>query len=56
MTRLRSQINANGSLLSKYDILSMTPTSEKAFQLACTDLSMPGPNQVGLTASSGGSY
>lgn len=32
--------------MKEYDILSVQPTSDKALQLACTDLSNPGPNQV----------
>ncbi|EIW69662.1 hypothetical protein TREMEDRAFT_62531 [Tremella mesenterica DSM 1558] len=40
--------NSNTSLLKQYDILSVQPTTEKAFQLACTDLSNPGPNQISI--------
>ena len=36
-------------MLKEYDILSVQPMTEKAFQLACTDLALPGPNQVRLT-------
>jgi hypothetical protein len=42
------QIASNTSILREYDILSCHPTNEKAMQLACTDLSNPGPNQVSL--------
>ena len=45
------QTSANTILLSEYDVLSAQPTSEKALQLACTDLSNPGPNQVRRTLS-----
>lgn len=40
------QTSANTNTLKEYDILSVQPTSDKALQLACTDLSNPGPNQV----------
>ncbi|ODO06142.1 hypothetical protein L198_01374 [Cryptococcus wingfieldii CBS 7118] len=39
---------ANTQALRAYDILSVAPTTEKSFQLACTDLSNPGPNQISI--------
>ncbi|WVQ73789.1 hypothetical protein IAR50_003369 [Cryptococcus sp. DSM 104548] len=39
---------ANTQALRPYDILSVAPTTDKSFQLACTDLSNPGPNQVSI--------
>ncbi|RSH91304.1 hypothetical protein EHS25_009603 [Saitozyma podzolica] len=41
-------IASNTSILREYDILSCYPTNEKAMQLACTDLSNPGPNQLSI--------
>ncbi|AFR93950.1 hypothetical protein CNAG_02740 [Cryptococcus neoformans var. grubii H99] len=38
----------NTSALRNYDILSVSPTTDKSFQLACTDLSNPGPNQISI--------
>ena len=34
--------------MKEYDILSVAPTSDKALQLACTDLCLPGPNQISI--------
>lgn len=45
------QTAANTNVLKQYDILSCQPTNDKALQLACTDLSNPGPNQVSSTAN-----
>lgn len=42
------QAATNTNALSQYDILSVAPTSDKALQLACTDLCLPGPNQISI--------
>ncbi|WVO12971.1 hypothetical protein L204_100580 [Cryptococcus depauperatus] len=39
---------ANTSALRNYDIISVAPSTDKSFQLACTDLSNPGPNQISI--------
>ena len=41
-----SQTGANANTLRDYDLLSVQPMDDKALQIACTDLSNPGPNQV----------
>ncbi|WVQ98680.1 hypothetical protein IAU59_005811 [Kwoniella sp. CBS 9459] len=46
--RVHPLTGANTNALRNYDILSVSPTSEKAFQLACTDMSNPGPNQISI--------
>ncbi|WWC69507.1 uncharacterized protein I206_103449 [Kwoniella pini CBS 10737] len=46
--RVHPLTSQNTNTLKAYDILSVAPTSEKAFQLACTDLSNPGPNQISI--------
>ncbi|WVW83170.1 hypothetical protein I302_105188 [Kwoniella bestiolae CBS 10118] len=46
--RVHPLTSQNTSTLKQYDILSVAPTSDKAFQLACTDLSNPGPNQISI--------
>ncbi|WRT67089.1 uncharacterized protein IL334_004055 [Kwoniella shivajii] len=46
--RVHPLTSQNTNALKNYDILSVYPTSEKAFQLACTDLSNPGPNQIAI--------
>ncbi|WVQ70140.1 uncharacterized protein L199_008365 [Kwoniella botswanensis] len=46
--RVHPLTSQNTNTLKNYDILSVAPTSEKAFQLACTDLSNPGPNQISI--------
>jgi ribonuclease P/MRP protein subunit RPP1 len=45
---LTFQTSSNTGILKEYDILSVLPTSEKALQLACTELSNPGPNQISI--------
>ena len=46
--RLMKKAATNTNALSQYDILSVAPTSDKALQLACTDLCLPGPNQISI--------
>ncbi|WWC90106.1 uncharacterized protein L201_005039 [Kwoniella dendrophila CBS 6074] len=46
--RVHPLTSQNTNALKQYDILSIAPTSDKAFQLACTDLSNPGPNQISI--------
>ncbi|WVF72248.1 hypothetical protein IAT40_007060 [Kwoniella sp. CBS 6097] len=46
--RVHPLTGANSNALRNYDILSVSPTSEKAFQLACTDMANPGPNQISI--------
>ncbi|OCF36540.1 hypothetical protein I316_01790 [Kwoniella heveanensis BCC8398] len=47
-SRVHPLTGANTNALRNYDILSVSPTSDKAFQLACTDMSNPGPNQISI--------
>ncbi|KAK8869861.1 hypothetical protein IAR55_000429 [Kwoniella newhampshirensis] len=46
--RVHPLTSQNTSALRNYDILSVAPTGEKAFQLACTDMANPGPNQISI--------
>ncbi|WWD15862.1 hypothetical protein CI109_100286 [Kwoniella shandongensis] len=46
--RVHPLTSQNTNSLRAYDLLSVAPTSEKAFQLACTDMANPGPNQVSI--------
>ncbi|WWC61170.1 uncharacterized protein I303_103750 [Kwoniella dejecticola CBS 10117] len=46
--RIHPLTSQNTNALKAYDVLSVAPTSDKAFQLACTDLASPGPNQVSI--------
>ncbi|WVR05131.1 hypothetical protein IAU60_002143 [Kwoniella sp. DSM 27419] len=46
--RVHPMTGQNVNALKQYDILSVAPTSDKAFQLACTDMSNPGPNQISI--------
>ncbi|KAI9638347.1 RNase P subunit p30-domain-containing protein [Dioszegia hungarica] len=41
-------VGANTDVFRNYDIISCQPTNDKALQLACTDLSNPGPNQLSI--------
>ncbi|KAK4688664.1 ribonuclease P/MRP protein subunit RPP1, partial [Tremellales sp. Uapishka_1] len=47
-TKTHCLTSANTTLLREYDILSVAPNSDKALQLACTDLSLPGTNQISI--------
>ena len=35
-------------MLKDYDLLSVQPMNDKAFQLACTELCLPGQNQISI--------
>ncbi|ORX39848.1 RNase P subunit p30-domain-containing protein [Kockovaella imperatae] len=47
-SRTHCLTGANSAVLKEYDIISVQPLTEKAFQLVCTDLCLPGPNQVSI--------
>ncbi|KAL7422296.1 RNA-binding RNA processing protein rpp1 [Cryptotrichosporon argae] len=47
-TKVHPFTASNTAALAKYDLLSVLVSSDKTFQLACTDLSMPGPNQLSI--------